>query len=120
MEVIRETPVKRRSNVGQTPVRSRGSSGIQIWDIVDAMPEPGSPEWKERAARVLLEELGEPLGWWYLSFAGEEGFRGGVYLQARGLTTAITAAHALGINPGGEVKGMGPISESLIALRVPE
>ena len=42
---------------------------------------------------------------WYLSFAGDEGWRGAVIVQAPGFQAAIQTAWNLGINPGGEVKG---------------
>jgi hypothetical protein len=45
--------------------------------------------------------------WWYLSFAGPEGFRGGCFVEGRDLREATMAAHHHGINPGGEVMGFG-------------
>lgn len=51
----------------------------------------------------MAEEATQPLRWWYLSFAEPGKFLGGAYIQARGVTLALTRAHALGINPGGEV-----------------
>lgn len=59
----------------------------------------------EATARRLRdqEELENPLGLWYLSFSGEEGFRGAVIVEAHGVTTAVDVAWVLGINPGGEV-----------------
>lgn len=55
---------------------------------------------------LLAAEANEPLGWWYLSFVGEHAFLGACIVQARGMTSAIQVAHALGINPGGEVGAM--------------
>ncbi len=42
---------------------------------------------------------------WYLSFAGDEGWRGAAYVEASSLEHAIRRAHELGCNPGGEVFG---------------
>jgi len=37
----------------------------------------------------------------YLSFVGEEGFRGGCFIEgAVDIATAVKLAHATGINPG--------------------
>jgi len=50
---------------------------------------------------------------WWLSFAdgtlprGSQ-FLGGVLIEAESFVDAIERSHALGINPGGEVKGAGP------------
>lgn len=44
--------------------------------------------------------------WWWLSFADTSGFLGGVLIKASGFATAIQMTHKLGINPGGEVKGV--------------
>lgn len=43
---------------------------------------------------------------WWLSFAGAEGFRGAVVVDAPSLMAAIDRADAIGCNPGGEVKGV--------------
>lgn len=40
---------------------------------------------------------------WYLSFAGEEGWRGCAHIKAPSADAAITESWRLGINPGGEV-----------------
>jgi hypothetical protein len=50
--------------------------------------------------------------WWYLSFAGVEGFRGGTYVRAFGEAFAVARATDLGINPGGEVMIVGPLTEA--------
>jgi hypothetical protein len=45
----------------------------------------------------------------YLSFVGEEGFRGGVFIpRAKDIIEAVEEAWRLGINPGGEVAALGP------------
>jgi hypothetical protein len=48
-------------------------------------------------------------GWWWLSFAGKEGFRGGCLVEAPDMGSAVIQASVLGINPRGEVRGLGPI-----------
>jgi hypothetical protein len=67
------------------------------------------PEFNERVLSVFAEEINEPHGWWYLSFAGNEGFRGACIVEARGVLSAVARCHQLGINPHGEVLGI-PIS----------
>lgn len=59
---------------------------------------------KERRDELLRKEreLGL-LRWYYLSFADDVQFRGGVIIEAYGPATAISKAWELGINPGGEV-----------------
>ena len=41
----------------------------------------------------------------YLSFVGEEGWRGCTVVAADDFMEAVIKTHTLGINPGGEVKG---------------
>ncbi|MBU8839060.1 hypothetical protein [Mycolicibacterium goodii] len=48
-------------------------------------------------------------GWWYLSFAGEDGWLGGCFVSATGIADAVTKAHEAQCNPGGEVAGWGPL-----------
>lgn len=43
---------------------------------------------------------------WWLSFAGEEGFRGVAIVEGHDLITAVLATHVLKINPGGQVLGV--------------
>lgn len=69
------------------------------------MPEPGSPAWHKRLAAIQEAEMKLPLTWWYLSFADGK-WKGGVIVQARGIMGAVEEANRLGINPGGEVRGM--------------
>lgn len=40
--------------------------------------------------------------WWYLSFASEAAFLGGVIVEAASKVGAVRQASRLGINPGGE------------------
>lgn len=48
---------------------------------------------------------GERDSLWWLSFAGEEGFRGVIITRAFEFLDAVRKTHVLGINPGGQVKG---------------
>lgn len=48
-------------------------------------------------------------GWWYLSFAGEDGWLGGCFVRATGIADAVTKAHEAQCNPGGEVACWGPL-----------
>lgn len=62
----------------------------------------------------LDKERGEPNALWWLSFVdpdGEEGqrFLGVVMVEAPGFLHAVLRTKRLGVNPGGEVKGM-PLS----------
>lgn len=64
-----------------------------------------------KAARLLDEAMSGKLEWWYLSFAdaalprGSQ-FLGAVCVQAMGFASAVEAARARGLNPGGEVRGL--------------
>jgi len=62
-------------------------------------------EFQDRLKVALFEEWGQPLCWWYLSFADKE-FRGVVVVEAHGIVSAVMRTHELGINPGGEALGM--------------
>lgn len=61
---------------------------------------------EEEIREKLLEELGNPLGWWYLSFANDSQFLGGVIVEAPGFVTAFAQANSIGVNPGGQVMGI--------------
>ena len=71
-------------------------------------------EFRKRADALLIQESIQPLAWWYLSFCdpgkpkGTQ-FLGACTVQAHGMADAITRAHRLGCNPGGEVAGWGPL-----------
>lgn len=41
---------------------------------------------------------------WYISFAGEEGFRGATVVEAQWAASALAEATQRGTNPGGEAK----------------
>lgn len=57
------------------------------------------------ALRALSEE-NEPERWWYLSFASDAGFIGGMVVRANGVITARLRVAELGLNPGGEMLAM--------------
>jgi len=44
--------------------------------------------------------------YWWLSFADEEGNRGVCIVQASDFLSAVSLAHSLEINPGGQVQGI--------------
>lgn len=52
---------------------------------------------------VAMECASNPLSHWYLSYAGEDGFRGAVFLQAPGPASAVLIANIEKLSPGGEV-----------------
>lgn len=60
-------------------------------------------QFNARLAQLLAEEAKEPKRWFYLSFAGKEGWRGAIIVEARGITTALGVCNLLNINPHGEV-----------------
>jgi len=83
-------------------------------------PTLSEREFEERSNTLLTEEMdGGRFEWWYLSFATDEGFLGGVYIEAFGSLSALTTACVLGLNPGGEVACWGPIPVELMNLHVP-
>jgi hypothetical protein len=70
-------------------------------------------EFTKRTAEVLAQESLEPTQWFYLSFAGEEGFRGACIVEANGILSAVLHCNILGINPGGEVMAI-PVPEDQV------
>lgn len=66
---------------------------------------------QSRLSHLLAEEAGQPERSWWLSFCdpgkpnGHQ-FLGVAIVKAPGFMHAVDKAHVLGINPGGEVKGM--------------
>lgn len=66
----------------------------------------------------------DAMRWFYLSFAdanlpkGQQ-FLGGAYVKAASLPEAITRSHQLGINPGGDVGCLGPLSAEDMDANVP-
>src|SRR5271155_5554342 len=73
-------------------------------------------EFEKRTVQILTEESSDPVAWWWLSFADRSRpdgsqFLGACLVKARGFLGAVMAAKIMGLNPGGEVKGIGPIPE---------
>ncbi len=57
-----------------------------------------------RALELVQEELlNNPLQLWYLSYATEEKFLGGIFVLAFGPVSAVMRVQAEGLSPGGEV-----------------
>jgi hypothetical protein len=58
-----------------------------------------------RVEELVRQELENPLGCYYLSFADDDagGFLGAAIVEARGPTLAVMRSNSLGINPGGEI-----------------
>ena len=51
---------------------------------------------------VMREVAGEPISWWWISFTDTTGFLGAAIVQGHTVGSALTRAHELGVNPGGE------------------
>lgn len=71
-------------------------------------PEPGDPLWWLSfcdPAKAPPPELQRP---------GGPSFLGAVITQAPTLAAAITRSHVLGVNPGGEIKILGPMPAAFI------
>lgn len=68
---------------------------------------------RKRVRELLAQEReNNPLTWWYLSFADDcrpvgSRFLGAAIVRAHGMADAVDQAHRRGINPGGEVQGVG-------------
>ena len=56
-----------------------------------------------RIGTAVMDEQRNPEGWWYLSFADENGFLGGAVVRGRGPVTAMLTARSFGIDPLGQV-----------------
>jgi hypothetical protein len=54
---------------------------------------------------TTMDYDGRVTAWWWLSFADDDGFRGVCIVEAMDMIAAVKLTHALGINPGGEVRG---------------
>jgi threonine dehydrogenase-like Zn-dependent dehydrogenase len=64
----------------------------------------------ERARQMVADEIRtKPRGLWYLSYADDESFRGGVYIEAHGPASAALRANIEKLSPGGEVMIFGPV-----------
>lgn len=83
-------------------------------------PTLSEREFRNRTDELLTKEMDDGFfAWWYLSFADEDSFLGGAYIQAFGTMSAVTTATVLGLNPGGEVAAWGPIPDDQMDLHVP-
>ena len=71
-------------------------------------------QFAKRTQELLRAERSEPYQWHYCSFAGEEGFRGAVVLQAHGIIECAIRARSLGANPGGELLAVPIEDESIL------
>lgn len=77
-------------------------------------------EFEERLLDVLAVEQEQENSWWYLSFATEDTFLGGLYIRARGTVSAVDKAIKLGLNPGGQVQSVRiDVSEDVFNAEVP-
>jgi hypothetical protein len=66
-------------------------------------------ELRKRNRDLIEEERQQTKGatsLWYLSCASPSGFLGGVIVRAFGFVHACQRARDLGINPGGEIRGL--------------
>lgn len=61
-------------------------------------------EW-QKVAGVLVDVAVEDSTLWWLSYAGDEGFRGVVIIEASDFISACRRSAELGLSPGGEVSG---------------
>jgi hypothetical protein len=68
-----------------------------------------------RAVENIVAEAQPPSAAWWLSFADEKEFLGAVIVHANDFVEAVMRTHIVGINPGGECKGM-PISAEVAAM----
>jgi hypothetical protein len=72
--------------------------------------EEVTPEVLDEAARLrrmISEEMVQSKlvqSWFYISFADDDGFRGGCYIQAFGPASAMLRANVEKISPGGEAR----------------
>lgn len=81
-------------------------------------------QFAERVAEVAADTTTEPGSGWWLSFTDTERpkgtqFLGAIFTKAASLPDAISTTHRLGVNPGGGIAIMGPISPDATA-KVPE
>ena len=78
---------------------------------------------EQRTREIFAEEAKNEPAWWWLSFChadkpkGEQ-FVGACLVNARGFAHAVRRTRDLGINPGGEVAGWGPLEppDEVLAL----
>jgi hypothetical protein len=73
---------------------------------------------QERTLGIIANRTDRPGSVWWLSFVGDEGFRGAVMVNAEDFTTALMETNVRNINPHGEVQGLEiPADE---AQQIPE
>jgi hypothetical protein len=65
----------------------------------------------EREQRMAEGAKVDAPGWYYMSFIGEQGFLGGLFLYAQNQSLALYDSHRRKLNPGGEVAMIGPMSD---------
>jgi hypothetical protein len=65
-----------------------------------------------RIRELHAQEMQEPTRWWYLSFAGDDGWKGACIVPGKGVITATLMSKRLKANPGGEVLVI-PVPEDL-------
>jgi len=63
-------------------------------------------QFDKRLKELLAEEITQPEGYWYISFAGQQGFAGGFIGKGHGFVSVRNYASKLGINPR-DVQSMG-------------
>jgi threonine dehydrogenase-like Zn-dependent dehydrogenase len=98
--------------------RSRG--GRSQWDYrcKDRKAQMNDDEKIERARQMIADEIRtKPRGLWYLSYADDESFRGGVYIEAYGPASAALRANIENLSPGGQVMIFGPLPTDKIPER---
>jgi hypothetical protein len=64
-------------------------------------------EIEARLTKLLKDEADDPEGhgWWWLSYADDEGFNGAVLIRANGFMSACQFSANVGFSPGGQVRG---------------
>ena len=85
-------------------------------EMAQAAHKAEQQKWLNHVLKIYHEESTQGEKWFYLSFAGPEGFRGGLFIQAPGVTHTILRAHSLGINPGGEVASLELTDEQMATV----
>lgn len=60
-------------------------------------------EFRQRINTLLAEDAKNPLRWWYLSYAGEDGFHGAIVIRAHGMVEACYLSRHRNVSPGGQV-----------------
>ena len=63
-------------------------------------------QFEARLDELIKQESDQPQQFWYLSWAGDDGFHGAAITKAPGFVTARTILSMLGVNPLGECRGV--------------